>query len=135
MPENFLEDFMIVSRINPSGHVQYCTGEEGGVLRNLARFKPTDAFCLIGVTNEDLFPNQNRDFCFGQTLQDKSVGAFSFHRYDPKFELYDGQEEISDTELMMRFCHVMVHEITHLFGLRHCIYYECLMNGTMTAKE
>ena len=35
----------------------------------------------------------------------------------------------------MRFCHVMVHEITHMFGLHHCIYYECLMNGTMSATE
>ena len=86
MPENFLEDFMISSRISPDGHVQYCTGDEGGILKILARLKPVDAFILIGLTNEDLFPNQNRDFCFGQTLQDQSVGAFSFHRYDPKFE-------------------------------------------------
>ena len=35
----------------------------------------------------------------------------------------------------MHLCHVMVHEITHLFGLRHCIYYECLMNGVMSAEE
>ena len=24
----------------------------------------------------------------------------------------------------------MVHEIAHMFGLKHCIYYECLMNGS-----
>ena len=24
----------------------------------------------------------------------------------------------------------MVHEIGHMFGLKHCIYYECTMNGT-----
>lgn len=29
----------------------------------------------------------------------------------------------------------MAHEISHMFGLRHCIYYECLMNGTMSAQE
>ena len=29
----------------------------------------------------------------------------------------------------------MAHEICHMFGLRHCIYYECLMNGTMSASE
>ena len=104
-------------------------------MKSLARFKPTDAFVLIGLTNEDLFPTHNRDFCFGQALQEQGVGAFSFHRYDPKFEQYVGQEEVSDTELMMRFCHVMVHEITHMFGLRHCIYYECLMNGMISTKE
>ena len=29
----------------------------------------------------------------------------------------------------------MAHEICHMFGLKHCIYYECLMNGTMSAQE
>lgn len=24
----------------------------------------------------------------------------------------------------------MVHEIGHLFGLRHCIYYQCVLNGS-----
>ena len=35
----------------------------------------------------------------------------------------------------MRGCHIMCHEIGHQFGLRHCIYYECLMNGIMSAEE
>ena len=29
----------------------------------------------------------------------------------------------------------MAHEITHMFGIKHCIYYECLMNGVMSAQE
>ena len=29
----------------------------------------------------------------------------------------------------------MAHEITHMFGIKHCIYYECLMNGCMSAQE
>lgn len=29
----------------------------------------------------------------------------------------------------------MAHEITHMFGMKHCIYYDCLMNGTMSAEE
>ena len=24
----------------------------------------------------------------------------------------------------------MTHEIGHMFGLKHCIHYECTMNGT-----
>ena len=35
----------------------------------------------------------------------------------------------------MRGCAMMCHEIGHQFGLRHCVYYECLMNGVMSAEE
>ena len=29
----------------------------------------------------------------------------------------------------------MAHELGHMFGLKHCIYYECLMNGLNSADE
>ena len=29
----------------------------------------------------------------------------------------------------------MVHEIAHMFGLKHCIYYECTMNGSNGSFE
>ena len=29
----------------------------------------------------------------------------------------------------------MVHEIGHMFGMKHCIYYNCTMNGSMSAAE
>ena len=29
----------------------------------------------------------------------------------------------------------MVHEITHMFGLKHCIYFECTMNGSNGSFE
>jgi archaemetzincin len=29
----------------------------------------------------------------------------------------------------------MVHEIGHMFGLRHCIYYSCIMNGSNNLEE
>ena len=35
----------------------------------------------------------------------------------------------------MYACHVMAHEIGHMFGLYHCIYYECLMNGINSSDE
>ena len=33
------------------------------------------------------------------------------------------------TAWMKRSCRVMAHELAHMFGLKHCIYYECMMNG------
>ena len=29
----------------------------------------------------------------------------------------------------------MVHEIGHMFGLKHCIYYECILNGSNGSFE
>jgi len=29
----------------------------------------------------------------------------------------------------------MAHELGHMFGLTHCVYYNCLMNGSMNGKE
>jgi archaemetzincin len=54
-------------------------------------------------------------------------------RYDPAF---DGiEDEDAEKNLLMYACHVMAHEIGHMFGLYHCIYYECLMNGINSADE
>ena len=30
---------------------------------------------------------------------------------------------------------VSAHELTHTFGVHHCIYYECLMNGSNHLEE
>ena len=32
--------------------------------------------------------------------------------------------------LLVRSCRLLVHEIAHLLGIDHCIYYECCMNGS-----
>ena len=29
----------------------------------------------------------------------------------------------------------MVHEIGHMFGIKHCVYYECTMNGSNSYDE
>ena len=30
---------------------------------------------------------------------------------------------------------MMSHEICHMFGIKHCVYYECLMNGSNHDEE
>ena len=37
--------------------------------------------------------------------------------------------------IFRRCLKVLLHEIGHLFGLEHCIYYNCLMNGTNHPRE
>ena len=37
--------------------------------------------------------------------------------------------------ILVRACKTMCHEIGHMFGLRHCIHFHCLMNGSNHLEE
>ena len=128
--KNFL-DAQIKKRDRGDGWIQYSTHGKTGLLQTLPKYKPSDAYCVAGLTNEDIYPMESWNFCFGWATYNVGVGAFSFHRYDPAF---DGiEDENREQNLLKRACHIMAHEVGHMFGMRHCIYYECLMNGLMSA--
>jgi len=96
-------------------------------------YKPMNAYGMIAITNNDLYPGPKWNYCFGWASFTEGVATNSFCRFDPAF---DGIEDPDrDKNLLMRGVHIMVHEICHMFGLRHCIYYECLMNGVNSADE
>lgn len=44
-----------------------------------------DAFCVLAVSMEDLYPEPSWNFVFGQASLRERVGAYSFARYDPAF--------------------------------------------------
>ncbi|HEY8375530.1 MAG TPA: archaemetzincin, partial [Nannocystis sp.] len=104
---------------------QYHTGS---ILAAMKPRVPADAFALIGVTLADLYPHPSWNFVFGYASFDERVGVYSFARFDPAFY---GQPHGPDTPrlLLRRALGLLVHEVGHMFGLRHCIYYHCIMNG------
>jgi len=106
----------------------------GDVLAILKRNIPSDAFCVLAVTMEDLYPEPSWNFVFGQASLRERVGVYSFARYDPAFY---GRKRGKDYEkvLLRRSCKVLAHEIGHMFGLEHCIYFKCAMNGSNHLKE
>jgi archaemetzincin len=99
------------------------------VLRFLQARLPTDAFCVLAITMDDLYPDPSWNFVFGQASLHEGVGVFSFARYDPAFY---GQQRGSDHEsvLLRRSCKVLVHETGHMFGVSHCVFFACVMNGS-----
>lgn len=104
------------------------------VLRFLKRRVPADAFCVLAVTMEDLYPEPSWNFVFGQASLRDRVGVYSFSRYNPAFY---GETRTSSYELLLlhRSCKVLAHETSHMFGLTHCTFFNCLMNGSNHLAE
>ena len=104
------------------------------VLKLLKKLLPKDAFCILAVTMEDLYPDPSWNFVFGMASLYERVGVFSFARYDPAFH---GEKRAKDYKkvLLRRSCKVLTHEAGHMFGIQHCIYYQCGLCGSNHLAE
>jgi len=102
------------------------------ILPALARTIPPDAWCVLGVTVYDLYPHDTWSFVFGESLLGDRVGVFSIARYDPAFY---GKPVDDPSLLVRRSCKVLAHEACHMFGMQHCVFFNCLMNGSNHLAE
>ena len=125
-----------------SNHSQLCVT---AILSLLKKVVPNDARCLIALTMFDLYGNDTDLFIAGLAMGNCRVAAFSLYRYDPYLKFNESDwfccqlkteiaTEIQTIQrrqmLLLRACRLLTHEICHLFGIAHCIYYSCLMNGS-----
>ncbi len=106
----------------PAGERRKAFGSEqirsGYVLEMLIKQRPA----VIALTTSDLWPGPGWNFVFGEATLDQRVGVWSLHRFgDPQTE-YD--------LALRRTLQTAVHETGHMFGILHCIKYECCMNGS-----
>jgi len=125
-----IESLKPTSRIH-DGRRQYLTDS---VIDALIPFVPADAYCMIAVTMDDLYPGDDWNFVFGEARFHDRVGVYSFARYDPAF--YGDPHGPATKSLILRRClKLMVHEIGHMFAMRHCIHYACVMNGSNHLEE
>ncbi|XP_068161880.1 archaemetzincin-2 [Antennarius striatus] len=141
-------------RVNSNSHnLQILTGD---LLRFLHHRIPEDAFCVIGITMIDLYPKDSWNFVFGQASLSMGMGVFSFARYDDNFysssyagrlkkclkpkqgdySVFDGYYTPPITSsLLLRSCKTMTHEIGHMFGIKHCQWLNCVMQGSNHLDE
>jgi archaemetzincin len=97
--------------------------DAGQVVSHLARRVPADSLGLFGLMGSDLH-GLNLNFLFGMALLHRRAGVFSLHRYGT-----------AQPALTRRALKLSAHELGHMFGLKHCVFYKCLMNGTNSLEE
>lgn len=91
----------------------------------LPKMLPKDAAALICLTASDLYPKEKWSFVFGQADLRGRVGVWSLYRF--------GNPEKSEADyklFLARTLKIAMHETGHMFSMRHCTKYECLMSGT-----
>ena len=131
IPADFLGTHKVANRMN-NGILQFNASEINTALKE---YRTSDTFCILGVTNQDLYPRPEWNFVYGQANTAAGTGIFSFTRHDVNFgQDPDEQSDYEPAEAraiwLKRSCSTMVHEIIHMFGIKHCIFYECTMNGS-----
>lgn len=96
----------------------------------LPKLLPNDAAALLCFTNYDLYPGDTWNYVFGQASLGKRVGVWSLWRLEK-----NGRGRASDDLFLDRTLKIAMHETGHMFSMRHCIKYECLMSGTNHLDE
>lgn len=121
----FLEAyFQIPVRTRESSPVAAGTLDSTRLLEALARRVPADALGLLGVTDRPLSA-RGMKFVFGESPLGGPAGVASLARLEtPEVERF-----------FLRACKLAAHEAGHLFSIRHCIFYECVMQGANTLAE
>ncbi len=99
----------------------------GHILDDILRpIIPHDAAALIAFTNHDLYPDDSKGYVFGQASFTNRVGVWSLARLD---------DNTTDRNFLVRTLKIAAHETGHMFSMRHCTKYECLMSGTNHLAE
>ncbi len=95
----------------------------------MRRRRPQDA-AVLGITAADLWPGAGWNFVFGQASLSERVGVWSMARNG------DADERPAMRSLCaVRTAMTATHETGHMLGIRHCVAYQCGMNGSNSVAE
>jgi archaemetzincin len=127
--DNAEKDFRrLVPVGNRHGHYDHQYNGDLIMQDMLLKKLPDDASVYLGITMEDIW-TRDLHWVFGLGSLEKRVGVYSLARFYPEFW---GNHTIAgdDITALRRSCKVLNHETGHMFGLTHCIFFHCTMNGS-----
>lgn len=117
-------------------NVVYSSSIEGSLRALVSRMK--DVFCVLGVTQHDLYMNRDVQEIFGIASTTKNYGLVSIARLLPGFPRSRSWKSLSGKTLLRfrtRLCRVVAHEMCHVFGMQHCPFWRCLVNATNSLES
>ena len=126
LPVKVLPDKAFAPTLSPTSiryHPQWKTKQNitGYILKDVLQpALPKDAAALIAFTEQDLYPGATMNFVFGQASLENRVGVWSLYRLD---------NLTGDQNFLKRMLKIAVHETGHIFSIRHCTKYICVMSG------
>lgn len=126
LPVKVLPDKSFAPTLSPSNfrfHPQWKTKQilTGYILKDILQpALPKDAAALIAFTEQDLYPGASMNFVFGQASLENRVGVWSLYRLD---------NQTDNQKFLKRMLKIAVHETGHIFSIRHCTKYVCVMSG------
>lgn len=132
LPAASVRDIGAKTRVNAGTRKRQMLARD--VLAWLGKRLPEDAFGVVAVTMEDLYPDPSWNFVFGMASLNDRVGVQSLARQDPAFfgePRPIGWERIA----RRRATWTLLHEISHMFGLTHCTYWRCVVAGANSQEE
>ena len=95
--------------------------------------RPADAVAYVGITQTDLWAGE-ANFVFGIGSSEQNTAVYSLARYFPEF-WGRPRRKGDEVRALRRACKVLNHEVGHIFGLSHCVFYRCSMNGANSLQE
>lgn len=85
---------------------------------------------LISITGVDIFIPV-LTFIFGQAYLGGQAGIVSVYRLKNEFYGMRGNDEL----FRDRMVKTLIHEIGHMFGLKHCVEIDCVMRSVTYVEE
>lgn len=100
------------------------------LLTEIEKLTPENAVKTVGLYHVDLFI-PILTFIFGQGFLNGKAAIASFYRL--RNELYGMMPD--EDVLIRRFAQVVVHELGHTFGLKHCYVPQCVMISSTYVED